>query len=140
MRVTKESTSKVLNFLGRTYRALWLDRDGAPNVDCGYMYRVVKLGFVGDLFEFCRAAYLSKYALDGVTNQKGPGGIVTRSGLTRSLREYLRSSRNIEGPLEKVYFSSAPSNEGRGVFKKADVSRKLHLQVFFGRSTNRNDG
>jgi D,D-heptose 1,7-bisphosphate phosphatase len=54
-----------------TNKALFLDRDGVVNIDCGYVWRSADFRFQAGLFELCRHFQHRDYKIIIITNQSG---------------------------------------------------------------------
>lgn len=52
-------------------KALFLDRDGTINVDCGYVFEPERFVFVDGIFELCRKAQKLGYLIIVISNQSG---------------------------------------------------------------------
>jgi len=59
--------------LGKTRKALFLDRDGVINVDHGYVSTIEEFDFVEGIFELLRVFVQHNYLIFIVTNQSGIG-------------------------------------------------------------------
>jgi D-glycero-D-manno-heptose 1,7-bisphosphate phosphatase len=106
-------------------RALFLDRDGVINVNHDYVHRRENFEFVEGIFDLARAANAQQYKLVVITNQAGIGrGLYSEQQfhqLTDWMCDQFASQR---APIARVYFSPFHPTEGRGEYKKDDVSRK----------------
>jgi D,D-heptose 1,7-bisphosphate phosphatase len=62
---------KELPTLLKKNKALFLDRDGVINIDCGHVFEIEKFHFIDGIFELCKRAQDLGYSLIIVTNQAG---------------------------------------------------------------------
>jgi D-glycero-D-manno-heptose 1,7-bisphosphate phosphatase len=106
-------------------RAMFLDRDGVINVNCGYVHDVESFKFIDGIFEVARAAHDRGYRLVVVTNQSGIGRGYYSEQQFNQLTEWMCNRFLSEGaPIEKVYFSPFHPTAGLGAYRKNDISRK----------------
>jgi D-glycero-D-manno-heptose 1,7-bisphosphate phosphatase len=52
-------------------KALFLDRDGTINVECGFLYQPEKFVFIDGIMELCQRAQNLGYLIIVITNQSG---------------------------------------------------------------------
>jgi D-glycero-D-manno-heptose 1,7-bisphosphate phosphatase len=108
-----------------TSRALFLDRDGVINVDCGYVHRPEQVEFVDGIFELCRAAKSAGYLRVVVTNQAGIGrGFYTERDF-ETLTDWMGQRFDAEGAsLDGVYHCPTHPTAGVGAFRVESDRRK----------------
>jgi D-glycero-D-manno-heptose 1,7-bisphosphate phosphatase len=85
-------------------RAMFLDRDGVINIDCGYVYRIADFTFIDGIFDLCRHAHDLGYLIIVATNQSGIGrGFFTGQDY-QALTSWMQDRFAAEGaPLAAVY-------------------------------------
>jgi D-glycero-D-manno-heptose 1,7-bisphosphate phosphatase len=84
--------------------ALFLDRDGVINVDCGYVHRIEQIEFVPGIFELARFAAQMAWPIVIVTNQAGIGRGLYREADYQAVNQWIcdRFSRE-RAPIAKAY-------------------------------------
>lgn len=106
-------------------KAVFLDRDGVINIDCGYVYRIMDFKFNDGIFSLANKAVDEDYHLIVVTNQAGIArGYYTESDFYK-LSTWMCSEFQKNGsPISKVYFAPTHPIEGLGKYKISDNRRK----------------
>ena len=106
-------------------KGLFLDRDGAINVDNNYVYKIEDFIFTDYIFDLCREAKNKGYLIFVITNQAGIGRGIYSEAEFSVLNNWMInvfSSHNIN--IEKVYFCPFHKEYGIGYYKKDSFDRK----------------
>lgn len=106
-------------------RALFLDRDGVINVDCGYLYRPDQVVFVEGIFDLCRHAHGLGYQIVVVTNQSGIGRGYFSEADFQTLTNWMEGVFAEQGcPITRVYFCPYHPTAGLGPYRRDSSWRK----------------
>ena len=106
-------------------RALFLDRDGVINVNCGYVHLTDNFEFIDGIFDVARTAHAFGFKLVVITNQSGIGrGYFSERDFHQLTAWMCNQFLNEGAPIQKVYFSPFHPTAGLGEYKKNDISRK----------------
>jgi len=107
--------------------AVFLDRDGVINHDCGYSQKVEDFTFIEGISELARFATDRKHKLVVITNQAGIARGFYSEEEFYKLTEWMCQQFSAMGaPISRVYFSPYHPTEGVGKYLKEDISRKPH--------------
>lgn len=83
--------------------ALFLDRDGVINDDCGYVYRIDDFRFLPGVLEGCRKFHEAGYVIVVVTNQAGIArGYYTENDFTVLTRWMCKQFEGFGSPISAV--------------------------------------
>lgn len=105
--------------------ALLLDRDGVINVNHGYVHLPAEFDFIDGIFDLVRAARAKQYKIVVITNQAGIARGFYSEQQFHELTTWMRGQfLDHDAPIDKVYFSPYHPTEGRGMYRKDDISRK----------------
>jgi len=106
-------------------KALFLDRDGVINVDCGYVCRPDEFEFVDGIFDLCRAATERDYLVIVVTNQAGIGRGYYTEQQYHALTEWMCAAFLAQKvTIAQVYFCPFHPEHGIGHYKRTSDFRK----------------
>lgn len=119
-------------------KALFLDRDGIINVDCGYVCRAEDFEFTDGIFELCRTAKSRGYIIVVVTNQSGiERGFFSTQDFEKltchMLKEFARNGVVIDDVFFCPFLEHSDRKPNPGMFIKArrkhdiDMPRSLML-------------
>lgn len=111
-------------------KALFLDRDGVINADCGYVHRPEEFEFLDGIFDLCKAAQALDYLLLVVTNQAGIArGYYTEEDFLRITAWMINEFRQRNVTIAKVYY--CPYHvDGKGVYRRDSSDRKPNPGMF----------
>jgi len=105
--------------------ALFLDRDGVVNVDCGYVHRKEDIIFIDGIFALARTAHEAGYLVVIVTNQAGIGRGYYDEAQFHDLMAWMREEFRKHGAtLDAVYFCPDHPEHGIGKYKRSSEMRK----------------
>jgi D-glycero-D-manno-heptose 1,7-bisphosphate phosphatase len=106
-------------------RALFLDRDGVINLDCGYVHERARFNFVDGIFDLVKYANSLYYAVFVVTNQAGIGrGFYTEFDF-EFLTNWMCDQFLAKGSrIEKVYYCPDHPEYGLDANKRESFFRK----------------
>jgi D-glycero-D-manno-heptose 1,7-bisphosphate phosphatase len=106
-------------------KALFLDRDGVINLDCGYVYKKEDFIFTPGIFQLLCAAKAKGYLVIVVTNQAGIGrGYYTENDFA-ALMEWVKNELSKQGAsLDAVLHCPFHPVYGIGRYKKESALRK----------------
>jgi D,D-heptose 1,7-bisphosphate phosphatase len=95
-----------------TRPAIFLDRDGTLNVECGHITRPEQMRLLGGAAAALRSLRAAGFACVVVTNQSAIGrGLMTEADLVRIHDEMLRQLHREEAVLDGLYHCSAAPPE-----------------------------
>lgn len=111
--------------MGDGRRALFLDRDGVINEDCGFIHRPEDFRFLPGVLDGCRLAREAGYLLVVVTNQSGIGrGLYTEADFHRLTRWMCDAFNGAGAALTDVYFAPTHPTLGIGAYRRDSDDRK----------------
>jgi D-glycero-D-manno-heptose 1,7-bisphosphate phosphatase len=105
--------------------ALFLDRDGVINVDCGYVHRVDQVEFLPGIFELARFAAERAWPIVVVTNQAGIGRGLYAEAEYQTVNQWMCDRfRDERAPIAKVYHCPFHAEFGIGEYRVDHPWRK----------------
>lgn len=108
-------------------RALFLDRDGVVNADCGYVHSVDQTHWLPGIFDLARTASTRGLVLVIVTNQAGIGRGYYSEEQFLAYTEWMHEVfREHHAPLLATYFCPHHPSAGLGIYGRACDARKPH--------------
>jgi D-glycero-D-manno-heptose 1,7-bisphosphate phosphatase len=106
-------------------RALFLDRDGVINEDCGYVYKISDFVFKPGIFDLVRKANDAGYLVVVVTNQAGIArGYYSEADFLLLTAWMLEEFHKNNSYIDKVYYCPYHPVHGLGKYKKDSDLRK----------------
>jgi D-glycero-D-manno-heptose 1,7-bisphosphate phosphatase len=106
-------------------RALFLDRDGVINIDCGYVHRRKDFVFRDGIFDLTKAAQALGYLLLIVTNQAGIArGYYTEADFLNLTHWMVAEFSRRHVCIRKVYYCPYHPVHGRGKYRYDSPDRK----------------
>tara|TARA_B110000008_G_C16945428_1_gene554209 strand:- start:1522 stop:2055 length:534 start_codon:yes stop_codon:yes gene_type:complete len=106
-------------------KALFLDRDGVINVDCGYVYQINKFEFIDGIFRLVKKAKDNGYHVLIITNQAGIGrGLYTEKDFEKLMSWVKTKFIENNGFIDDIFFSPFHPVHGIGYYKQDSDCRK----------------
>jgi len=111
--------------IGKSSKALFLDRDGVVNTEQGYVHSPEHFHFREGIFELCRAAQTLGYLLLVVTNQAGIArGYYTEAEFLELTEWMIHKFAEQQIQIARVYYCPYHPVHGRGRYKYDSPDRK----------------